>query len=63
LGQSGQDIGEIVARVAPQPAAALDDGKDGGDFGAYLPVSQVDPVLTAERPANVFFIAKNLLRR
>jgi hypothetical protein len=34
IGHAGEHVGQILADGDREPAAALDDGEDGGDFGA-----------------------------
>ena len=49
VSEAGQHVCEVFADGYAEPAAALDDGEDGGDFWAGLLASQVDPVLAACR--------------
>ena len=43
--ESGQDLGEVVAYPDVEPAAAFDDGEDGGHARSSLWAADVDPVL------------------
>ena len=46
--ESGQDIGEVVAHRNAEPAAAFDDGQDGGDAWSGLRAADMDPVGSAK---------------
>jgi len=48
VGESGQDGGEVVAHRNAEPAAAFDDGEDGGDTRSGLRAADMDPVGTAK---------------
>ena len=49
IGESGQRVGQVLADGDAQFAAALNDAEDGGDLGASLFASQVQPVLSSDR--------------
>ena len=48
VGEAGEHVGQVFADGYAEPAAALDDGEDGGDFWAGLLASQVQPVLPSD---------------
>lgn len=49
VGQTGQDVGQILADGDIQFAAALDDAENGGDLWSRFFTSQVQPVLPTNR--------------
>ena len=48
IGHAGEHVGQILADGDREPAAALDDREDGGDFGASLLAPQVQPILASD---------------
>lgn len=48
VGHTGEHVGQILADGDREPAAALDHGEDGGDFGTSLLASPVQPVAPSD---------------
>jgi hypothetical protein len=49
IGKPGQDVGEVIARWDFEPAAAFDNGEDGGDLRPGFFAAQMQPVLAIMR--------------
>jgi serine/threonine protein kinase len=49
VGETGQDVGQILAHWDGEPAAAFDNGENGGHARAGLRAADMDPVLAPSR--------------
>jgi hypothetical protein len=48
VAEAGQDLGEVVPYPDLKPAAAFDDGQDGGNAWSSLWAADMDPVGSAK---------------